>query len=86
VSVGGPPQRLHALLARPGVHVLLQRDADPPPEVVTGPQVTVFRLTNSPGRGLLAVRPDGHVGFRCGSADPAALAGWLSLVGVLPTA
>jgi 2-polyprenyl-6-methoxyphenol hydroxylase-like FAD-dependent oxidoreductase len=86
VGVGGPPQRLHALLARPGVHVLLQRDADPPPEVVTGPQVTVFRLTNSPGRGLLAVRPDGHVGFRSGSADPAALAHWLSLVGVLPTA
>ncbi|MFI5797868.1 FAD-dependent monooxygenase [Streptomyces sp. NPDC051677] len=81
VSIGGPPRRLHGLLARPGVHVLLQRDADPPPDVVTGPQVTVLRLTNSPGRGLLAVRPDGHVGFRCGATDPAALADWLSLAG-----
>ncbi|CAM5294535.1 3-(3-hydroxy-phenyl)propionate/3-hydroxycinnamic acid hydroxylase [Streptomyces griseoloalbus] len=27
VSVGGPAQRLHGLLARPGVHLLLQRDA-----------------------------------------------------------
>ncbi|WP_232108243.1 MULTISPECIES: hypothetical protein [Streptomyces] len=36
---------------------------------------------NSPGRGLVAVRPDGHVGFRCGAADPAGLTGWLSLIG-----
>jgi 2-polyprenyl-6-methoxyphenol hydroxylase-like FAD-dependent oxidoreductase len=80
VSVGGPPQRLHTLLARPGVHLLLQRDADPP-DVVTGPQLTVRRLTNSPGRGLLAVRPDGHVGFRCGAGCQAALTDWLCLVG-----
>jgi 2-polyprenyl-6-methoxyphenol hydroxylase-like FAD-dependent oxidoreductase len=80
VSVGGPPQRLHGLLARPGVHLLLQRDADPPPDTVPGPHVTVLRLTNSPGRGLVAVRPDGHVGFRCGSADASGLSGWLSLI------
>nr|WP_246568357.1 FAD-dependent monooxygenase [Streptomyces flaveus] len=80
VSVGGPPQRLHGLLARPGVYLLLQRDADPPPDAVLGPHVTVLRLTNSPGRGLVAVRPDGHVGFRCGSADAAGLSGWLSLI------
>ncbi|MFF7640919.1 FAD-dependent monooxygenase [Streptomyces canus] len=81
VSVGGPPQRLHGLLARPGVHLLLQRDADPLPDAVPGPQVTVLRLANSPGRGLLAVRPDGHVGFRCGTADPAGLTEWLALIG-----
>ncbi|MCD9876358.1 FAD-dependent monooxygenase [Streptomyces guryensis] len=81
VSVGGTPTRLHELLARPGVHVLLQRDADSPPDAVPGPLVTVVRLTNSPGRGLLTVRPDGHVGFRSGSADPAGLTDWLSLVG-----
>ncbi|MFF9815338.1 FAD-dependent monooxygenase [Streptomyces sp. NPDC014006] len=80
VSVEGVPRRLHQLLARPGVHVLLQCDADSPPETVLGPLVTVVRLANSPGRGLLAVRPDGHVGFRSGTADPAALTGWLSLV------
>ncbi|MFF8190991.1 FAD-dependent monooxygenase [Streptomyces bobili] len=81
VSVGGSPQRLHALLARPGVHLLLQRDADPPPDAVPGPQVTALRLTNSPGRGLLAVRPDGHVGFRSGTVDSAGLTSWLSLIG-----
>ncbi|MFD5583570.1 FAD-dependent monooxygenase [Streptomyces sp. NPDC127063] len=80
VSVDGTPRRLHQLLARPGVHVLLQCDADSPPEGVLGPLVTVVRLANSPGRGLLAVRPDGHVGFRSETADPAALTGWLSLV------
>jgi hypothetical protein len=62
------------------VHLLLQRDAAPPPDAVPGPHVTVLRLTNSPGRGLVAVRPDGHVGFRCGSADAAGLTGWLSLI------
>ncbi|WP_329445039.1 FAD-dependent monooxygenase [Streptomyces canus] len=80
VSVGGPPQRLHGLLAGPGVHVLLQRDATAPPESVLGSQVTVHRLRNSPGRGLIAVRPDGHVGFRCGTADAAGLSDWLSLI------
>jgi hypothetical protein len=89
VSVGGPPRRLHGLLVRPGVHLLLQRDAEVVhPETVTGPQVTVLRLTNSPGRGLMTVRPDGHVGFRCGSFDSAGLTGWLSLTGATasPTA
>ncbi|CAM5544579.1 FAD-dependent monooxygenase [Streptomyces pseudogriseolus] len=83
VSVGGPAQRLHGLLARPGVHLLLQRDAAPPPDMAD-PRVTVLRLWNSPGRGLVAVRPDGHVGFRCGAADPAGLTGWLSLIGAAP--
>ncbi|MEU2518938.1 FAD-dependent monooxygenase [Streptomyces sp. MMS20-AI2-20] len=83
VSVGGPAQRLHGLLARPGVHLLLQRDAAPPPDTAN-PRVTVLRLSNSPGRGLVAVRPDGHVGFRCGAADLAGLTGWLSLIGAAP--
>ncbi|MFK4106300.1 FAD-dependent monooxygenase [Streptomyces sp. NPDC019531] len=81
VSVGGPPRRLHGLLARSGVHLLLQRDADGPPDTALGPHVTVVRLTNSPGRGVVAVRPDGHVGYRCGTADAAGLSGWLSLIG-----
>ncbi len=85
VSVGGRAERLHALLARPGVHLLLQRDAAPPPDTTAGPRVTVLRLSNSPGRGLVAVRPDGHVGFRCGAADPAGLTGWLALVGAAPS-
>ncbi|MFE9644490.1 FAD-dependent monooxygenase [Streptomyces sp. NPDC006365] len=81
VSVRGPAERLHGLLARPGVHLLLQRDAALPPDALAAPRVTVLRLMNSPGRGLVAVRPDGHVGFRCGAADPAGLTGWLSLIG-----
>ncbi|GAA3185657.1 hypothetical protein GCM10010451_38650 [Streptomyces virens] len=81
VSVGGPPLRLHGLLARPGVHLLLQSDADSLPDAVLGPHVTVVRLTNSPGRGVVAVRPDAHVGFRCGTADAAGLSDWLSLIG-----
>lgn len=82
VSLGGAPRRLHELLAGPGVHLLLQRDAaPPPPQVVTGSQVSVLRLANSPGRGLVAVRPDGHVGFQCGAADPAGLTDWLTLIG-----
>lgn len=68
-------------MARPGVHLLLQRDADAPPDPVLGPLVTVVRMTDSPGRGVVAVRPDGHVGFRCGTVDAALLSGWLSLVG-----
>ncbi len=46
-----------------------------------GDRVTVHRLTDRPGRGILAVRPDGHVGFRGGEADPAQLGAWLDLVG-----
>jgi 2-polyprenyl-6-methoxyphenol hydroxylase-like FAD-dependent oxidoreductase len=59
VTVNGRRVRLHALLAQPGVHVLLQRDA----------------------RGLLAVRPDGYVGFRCGDADVGQLVAWLARIG-----
>ncbi|OSP39962.1 monooxygenase, partial [Streptomyces sp. 13-12-16] len=84
VSVGGPAQRLHGLLARPGVHLLLQRDAAPPPDTAD-PRVTVLRLSNSPGHGLVAVRPDGHVGFHCGATDPTGLTGWLSLIGAAPS-
>ncbi|MFJ7175952.1 FAD-dependent monooxygenase [Streptomyces massasporeus] len=84
VSLEGVPGRLHRLLAGPGVFLLVQRDADPPPpEAVTSAQVTVLRLENSPGRGLVAVRPDGHVGFQCGAADPAGLLGWLTLAGAV---
>ncbi|MGA5169252.1 MULTISPECIES: FAD-dependent monooxygenase [Streptomyces] len=81
VSTGGPPRRLHHLLARPGVHLLLQRDADPLPDAVAGPYVDVLRLASSPGQGLVAVRPDGHVGYTCAVVDPAALKGWLALIG-----
>lgn len=79
VVCDGRAVRLHDLLAGPGVHVLLARDADEPR--VRSPYVSVDRLTSQPGRGLVAVRPDGHVGLRCGDADGDRLAAWLRLVG-----
>ncbi len=81
VVYDGRTTRLHDLTARPGVHVLLERDADEVDVRLLGPHVTVHRLSSSPGRGLVAVRPDGFVGFRCGEADPAQLGVWLDLIG-----
>ena len=88
-SVDGRPVRLHELTAAPGVHLLLERDAGSgalgavPAPAGAGrvPLLHLHRLTSHPGRGVVAVRPDGYVGFRCGEADPAQLRGWLRLVG-----
>jgi hypothetical protein len=80
VVYAGGTTRLHELTAGPGVHVLLERDAAELDGQLLGPHVTVHRLSSSPGRGLVAVRPDGFVGFRCGEADPAQLGVWLDLV------
>jgi 2-polyprenyl-6-methoxyphenol hydroxylase-like FAD-dependent oxidoreductase len=81
VTQGGRPVRLHQLTAQPGVHVLLQRDAAALHPALLGPRVAVHRIDSWAGEGLLAVRPDGHVGFRCGSSDPAQVGAWLDLVG-----
>jgi 2-polyprenyl-6-methoxyphenol hydroxylase-like FAD-dependent oxidoreductase len=83
VTAEGRCVRLHELLARPGVHVLLERDAElarPP----ASPLVHVHRLTSAPGRGLLTVRPDGYVGMRSQSTDTSQLDAWLSLAGACP--
>ena len=91
VSVDGQVVRLHELTAVPGIHLLLGRDAGPA-ALGAGPAFAVdsrprllhvHRLTSHPGTGLVAVRPDGYVGFRCGEADPAQLLGWLRLVGAV---
>jgi hypothetical protein len=63
------------------VHVLLHRDAHPLEDLALGPHVTVHRLTSTPGAGLVAVRPDGYVGFRCRMADVPHLRGWLACIG-----
>jgi hypothetical protein len=78
--------RLHALLARPGVHVLLYRDAARIEHLPLGPHVTVHRLASTPGAGLVAVRPDGHVGFRCRTAEVSQLRAWLARIGAVPPA
>lgn len=81
VTVNGRRVRLHSLLAQPGVHVFLHRDADHLERLTFGAHVKVHRLTSVPGTGLVAVRPDGYVGFRCGIADERQLRGWLARIG-----
>ena len=83
VRCDGRTIRLHELTARPGVNVLLERDTEALDAARLGRHVTVHRVTSWPGRGLVAVRPDGYVGFRCGAGDPARLAAWLNLVGAV---
>lgn len=80
VVTAGRSIRLHELIARPGVHVLLDRDADPPGTLPLGPLVHLHRITSNPGRGLVTVRPDGHIGLRCQTADPDRLRAWIDLV------
>jgi len=81
VTSAGRSIRLHDLLAAPGVHILLDRDADRPGTLSPGPLVNVHRLTSVPGRGLIAVRPDGYVGFRCQATEAGQLAAWLTRLG-----
>jgi 2-polyprenyl-6-methoxyphenol hydroxylase-like FAD-dependent oxidoreductase len=81
VRADGRSGRLHELLARPGVHILLDRDADRLDGLAPGPFVTVHRLTSVPGRGVTVVRPDGYIGFRAGTAEAGQLAAWLALAG-----
>ncbi|TQJ33731.1 FAD-dependent monooxygenase [Arthrobacter sp. SLBN-122] len=92
VTVHGRAVRLHELTAVPGIHLLLERDAGPGAldddatlRVVAGrgSLLHLHRLDSHPGRGVVAVRPDGYVGFRCGEPDPAQLRGWLRLVGAV---
>jgi len=82
VTAGSHRSRVHELTATPGVHVLLQRDAAAPTGVRAGSPVTVHRVDSWLGAGLLAVRPDGHVGLRTADAADGRLAGWLDLVGI----
>ncbi|QNN51184.1 FAD-dependent monooxygenase [Nocardioides mesophilus] len=81
VTCEGTTRRLHEVIAAPGVHVLLSREAGDLDGFALGPRVAVHRLTSRPGPEVVAVRPDGYVGFRCGRNDPAQLAAWLELVG-----
>jgi 2-polyprenyl-6-methoxyphenol hydroxylase-like FAD-dependent oxidoreductase len=80
VMCGGRSIRLHELLARPGVHVLLDRDADLRGTPPLGPLVHFHRITSNPGHGLLTVRPDGHIGLRCRMAEAGQLTAWLNLI------
>jgi hypothetical protein len=63
------------------VHVLLERDTVVPDLPPGTRLVTVHRIGSWPGKGLVAVRPDGHVGYRTGRSVRDDLATWLRLVG-----
>lgn len=81
VTSAGRSIRLHDLLATPGVHILLDRDADRLGMLPSGQLVNVHRLASVPGRGLVAVRPDGYVGFRCQTTEVGQVAAWLTRLG-----
>ena len=81
VTHQGQRIRLHDLTSRPGVHVLLRRGAADLDPQLLGSHVVVHRISNWPGDGLVAVRPDGHVGFACDRDDHGQLAAWLDLIG-----
>jgi hypothetical protein len=81
VRSAGRSIQLHDLLARPGVHILLDRDADRLDTWPPGRFVSIHRLTSVPGRGLTAVRPDGYVGFRGQTTETRQLAAWLARLG-----
>jgi hypothetical protein len=81
VIADGRATRLHELILRPGIHLLLERDAcrtAPVPD-----RVYVDRLTGMPGSGLVVVRPDGYVGM-CASSAGESLTAWLALAGAGP--
>jgi hypothetical protein len=80
VTSAGRSIRLHELLARPGVHVLLDRGADLPGTLPLGLLIRLHHITSNPGHGLLTVRPDGYVGLRCRIAEPDQLSAWLNLL------
>jgi hypothetical protein len=64
---------------------LLDREADRLGMLPSGRLVNVHRLASVPGRGLIAVRPDGYVGFRCQVTDVGQITDWLTRLGAWPT-
>ena len=80
VHADGRSIRLHELISRPGVHILLDRDADQPAILARSPFVSVHRLASVPGRGVTVVRPDGYIGFRSATAEARQISAWLALV------
>ena len=71
VAVNGRRLRLQTPLATPGFHVLLEREAAMPDDLPSGPRVSVHRLLDVAGRGVVVVRPDGYIGMRAAYADEA---------------
>jgi hypothetical protein len=80
-TADGRRMQLHELLACPGVHLLLP--AGPGAAVpAPGPLLHVHRLTDALPPNVVAVRPDGHLGYR---GSPDGLGCWLARVGMTAT-
>ncbi|TFB50315.1 FAD-dependent monooxygenase, partial [Cryobacterium tagatosivorans] len=86
VRCEGRRVRLHELIAKPGVHILLQKDAGKIDAGLLGPMTHVHRLGDRPGHGVAVIRPDGYVGFRAAEVNQDQLAAWLRMVGLAPVA
>jgi 2-polyprenyl-6-methoxyphenol hydroxylase-like FAD-dependent oxidoreductase len=82
VDCNGRRVRLHDLTARPGLHVLLARDAEAVPSDPPSQWLHIHRLDSWPGTGLVIIRPDGYLGFRATSVDRWEVAAWLARVPV----
>ncbi|HUG49452.1 MAG TPA: FAD-dependent monooxygenase, partial [Terrimesophilobacter sp.] len=80
VGCDGRRVRLHELTAAPGVHLLLASDAPQVDADALGAYVHLHRLSSWHGRGVLAVRPDGYVGFRSTIVDRERIRRWLTLL------
>jgi 2-polyprenyl-6-methoxyphenol hydroxylase-like FAD-dependent oxidoreductase len=84
VKSAGRTCRLHDLVSSPGVHLLLDHHAPALAEEPLGAHVHVHRIDDWLGRGVLGVRPDGHVGYRSTIVETDELWRWLAMVGVHP--
>ena len=80
VGCDGRRVRLHELTVKPGVHLLLASDAPQVGAEALGEYVHLHRLSSWRGRGILAVRPDGYVGFRSTTVDQETICRWLTLL------
>ena len=78
ITLLGRHLRLHELTATPGIHVLLQRHADPRSNGDHSAPSYTHRIPDWPGHGVLLIRPDGYVGFRCAVTEETQITNWLT--------
>ena len=78
VTCDGHRVRLHELTAAPGVHLLLDSDAPQIDAEVLGEYVHLHRVSSWRGSGILALRPDGYIGFCSPNIDQVTIHRWLS--------
>jgi hypothetical protein len=72
--------QLHELIATPGMHALLAKDAAGLDGLSPNPWLQVHRLDDWAGTGVSIVRPDGYVGYRAPRVDIQAVQAWLTQI------